>query len=64
MFLPLPGYDRHGRFVTLSRSGKVTKVPLLHPQILPAKMKLDDLIRTSLMVMSVARRDEQQGIIR
>ena len=31
VFLPLPGYDRHGRFVTLSRSGKVTRMPLLQP---------------------------------
>jgi len=45
---------RHGRLVTLSRSGKVN----------PSKMKLDDLIRTSLMVMAVARANEQQSVIR
>jgi len=54
IFLPLPGFDREGRLVTLSRSGKVV----------PSKMKLDDLIRTSLMVMAVARAGEQQSVIR
>jgi len=54
LFLPLPGYDRHGRFVTLNLSGKVK----------PAKMKLDDLIRASMMVMSVARKNDEQAVIR
>jgi len=45
---------RHGRLVTLSRSAKVD----------PSKMKLDDLIRTSMMVMDVARANEQQSVIR
>jgi len=54
IFLPLPGFDRQGRLVTLSRSGKVV----------PSKMKLDDLIRTSMMVMDVARANEQQSVIR
>ena len=36
---------------------------LLH-QVVPSKMKLDDLIRTSLMVMAVARAGEQQSVIR
>ena len=33
-------------------------------QVVPSKMKLDDLIRTSLMVMAVARAGEQQSVIR
>ena len=33
-------------------------------QVVPSKMKLDDLIRASLMVMAVARANEQQSVIR
>jgi len=51
--LPLPGYDKHGRSVTLNMSGNVK----------PAKMKLDDLMKTSMMVMSVARKEDDQAII-
>jgi len=54
LFLPLPGYDQHGRFVTLNLSGKVK----------PSKMKLDDLIRASMMIISVARKNDEQAIIR
>ena len=65
---------RHGRLVTLSRSGKVRFYsnlfneidpnPICQNQVNPSKMKLDDLIRTSLMVMAVARANEQQSVIR
>ena len=37
---------------------------LLILQVKPSKMKVDDLMRTSMMVMSVARRNDQQSIIR
>ena len=39
-------------------------LPLFSTQVVPSKMKLDDLIRTSLMVMAVARAGEQQSVIR
>ena len=39
-------------------------MPFLSIQAVPSKMKLDDLIRTSLMVMAVARAGEQQSVIR
>ena len=39
-------------------------MPFLSIQVVPSKMKLDDLIRTSLMVMAVARAGEQQSVIR
>merc|ERR1711892_573703 len=54
LFLPLPGYDKQGRFVTLNLSGKVK----------PSKMKMEDLLRASMMVMSVARKNDEQAIIR
>jgi len=54
LLLPLPGYDKHGRAVTLNLSGKVK----------PSTMKLEDLIRASMMVMSVARKNDDQAIIR
>ena len=39
-------------------------LPFFATQVVPSKMKLDDLIRTSLMVMAVARAGEQQSVIR
>jgi len=39
-------------------------LPFFAIQVVPSKMKLDDLIRTSLMVMAVARAGEQQSVIR
>jgi len=52
--LPLPGYDKEGRCVTLNLSGR----------IIPSKMRFDDLMKTIIMVMTVARKNDEQAVIR
>ena len=50
VLLPLPGYDRQGRQVTLVRSGSIR----------PKTMTLDQIIRANMMVTAIARRADQQ----
>ena len=52
--LPLPGYDKEGRCVILNLPGNVN----------PSKMKLDDLMRATIMVMTLARKNNEQADIR
>lgn len=50
-YLPLRGYDKHGRFVILQRIGASD----------PAKNKIEDSFRTSMMVMELAGRGDVQA---
>ena len=54
MYLPLPGYDKHGRKVVLMRAGPSD----------PDTMKKDDEFKTSTMIMEAAMEGDQQAVIR
>ena len=54
MYLPLPGYDRHGRKVIVMRGGLSD----------PDTMKKDDEFKTSTMVMEAALDGDSQAVIR
>ena len=50
MFLPLPGYDKQGRFVVMLRSGRIR----------PSRVDIDDVIKASNIVMSTAMDGREQ----
>jgi len=52
--VPLQGYDREGRYTVLVRPGLIP----------PAKLPLNDLIKTQLMMMEFAMRDNVQAAVK
>jgi len=53
-YLPLPGYDKHGRQVILMRTG----------QIVPAKANIEELMMTSLAFFELACEENTQGQVK
>merc|ERR1712080_147427 len=54
VFLPLKGYDKHGRIVILVRNGMAN----------PTTMNIDDLYRTSLMLMELSQEGDIQPLFK
>ena len=53
MYLPLPGYDKHGRKVVLMRAGPSD----------PDTMKKEDLFKAVMMMMTAALDGDMQALI-
>jgi len=54
VYLPLPGYDDQGRFVVLCSFGKIN----------PSKVRSEDLVKASNMIMSCAMEGNEQASVR
>jgi len=53
-YLPLPGYDKKGRFVILMRMGKIN----------PAKVTFDQMMRAAQIIITACIKDDDQTVIR
>jgi len=53
-YLPMPGYDKHGRFVIFMRMG----------QINPAKVTFDTMMRAAQIIITSAIKDDEQTVIK
>ena len=54
VYLPLPGYDKHGRYVMLMRNGMSD----------PSTLKIEDLFKVSTMLLEYSQNNDSQAQIR